>query len=281
MNVTSRISGVRRHGLCAVLVALLLRGLDVLAQGAIVYRDIEDVSLFGVPGGGTVFYDLDLDQNGSADFTFRSTTHQFDCVPQSNNRILSIPAGTPDLRSDVIPLTVGEEISPMPNDPYAWNASLTLASGINIGSVFTCCINTRFGLVCLGLFTGQNAYMGVEFEIDGELHYGWVGVDCSIAGVNGGWVTEYAYQTRPGVAIKAGAKLVVVPTAAPEVARPGYLRLNWPSELGKAYQVQTRTRMDALRWMNLSFVIPATATDTMVDVPMVGAAQFFRVIEAD
>ncbi len=280
MNVTSRIFGVRRHALCAVLAALFLPGLDVLAQATIVYRDIEDVWLFGA-GGGTVFYDLDFDQNGSADLTFRSTAHQFDCVPQNNNRILSIPAVPPDLGSDVIPLTVGEEISATPRDPYAWNACLTLPSGIKIGSVFTSCMNTGFGLVCLGLFTCQNAYMGAEFQIDGQLHYGWVGVDCSLGGVNGGWVTEYAYETRPGVPIKAGPKQVVVPTAAPEVARPGYLRLKWPSEVGKAYQVQTRTRMDTLRWTKLSFVIPATATETMVDLPMQGTAQFFRVIEAD
>ena len=63
--------------------------------------------------------------------------------------------------------------------------------------------------------------------------------------------------------------------------RAGYLRLKWPSQVGKAYQVQAKTRMDALTWTNLGFVIPATATDTMVDVPMIGRAQFFRVVEAD
>lgn len=69
--------------------------------------------------------------------------------------------------------------------------------------------------------------------------------------------------------------------AAPEVVRRDYLRLQWPSEVGKAYQVQTKARMDVLRWTDLDFVIPATCTETMVDLPMEGAAQFFRVIEAD
>ncbi len=270
---------VRRQVFGAVLVALLLPGLHVLAQGTIVYRDIEDVPLFTL--SGSVFHDLDFDQKGSPDLTFRATGSQFDCVPQNNNRILSTPRVPPDLSTYVIPLTVGEEISPMPNDPYVWNPSLKVASGRIIGSAFTSCMNTGEGVRCLGLFTGRDAYMGVEFQIDGELHYGWVRVHCWPPGFNGGVVTEYAYETRPGVPILAGAKPVVVPMAAPEVVRPGYLRLRWPSEVGKAYQVQTKARLDSLRWTNLDFVIPATSTETMVDLPMDGAAQFFRVIEAD
>ena len=43
----------------------------------------------------------------------------------------------------------------------------------------------------------------------------------------------------------------------PTVARPGYLRLSWPSEIGKAYQVQVKGHLEAFAWTNLSFVIPA------------------------
>ncbi len=276
MNVTSRIFGARRRGIWAVLAALLLPGFHVFAQGTIVYTDIEDVPLFGHP---SVFYDLDLDQNGATDVTFRAAS-DFDAIPCEFSRILAIPASPPDLGGFVQPLNPGEAIGPEVEAPLSWENPGEGRLG-PIGLTFTSCRNTGEGLVCLGLFTCQNAYMGVEFQIEGQPHYGWVRVDCSLGGVNGGWVTEYAYETRPGVAIKAGAKPVVVPMAAPEVARPGYLRLKWPSEVGKAYQVQTKARLDSLRWTNLDFVIPATSTETMVDLPMEGAAQFFRVIEAD
>ncbi|MDP2897071.1 MAG: hypothetical protein Q8Q12_11020 [bacterium] len=279
MNLTCRISGARGRGLCAVLAALSWPVVGALAEATIVYRDIGDVPIFTL--SGSVCYDLDLDHDGTHDITFRATGGQFDCVARNENRILSIPAAPPDLGSDVIPLIVAEEVSSTPGDPYAWSPSLMLPSGIKIGSVFTSCMAVYNGVVCLGLFTGRNAHMGVEFHIDGEVHYGWVRVDCSLAGINGGWVTEYAYETRPGVPIKAGAKPVVVPTAAPEVARPGYLRLKWSSGVSKAYQVQSKTRLDALRWTDLDFVIPATSSETMVDLPMEGAAQFLRVIEAD
>jgi hypothetical protein len=126
----------------------------------------------------------------------------------------------------------------------------------------------------------QRGFIGLEFELDDGLHYGYF--DISVSGsAPGAALYGWAYETRPGVPIKAGAKPVAVPTAAPEVARPGYLRLKWSSEVGKAYQVQTKTRLDVLRWTDLAFVIPATSSETMVDLPMESAAQFFRVIEAD
>lgn len=59
------------------------------------------------------------------------------------------------------------------------------------------------------------------------------------------------------------------------------MRLTAATEIGKAYQVQAKARLDAFPWSNLDFVIPATTTNTMVDLPMAAPAQFFRVVEAD
>ncbi len=278
MSATFPTFGARSHGLCAVLAALFLPGLDVLAQGTIVHRDMPDVAVFSVTG--PLFYDLDLDNDASPDVTFRGTVRDFDAIPREFSRILAIPATPPDLGGFVWPLGPGESIGPVVELPLTWVNPGEGRFG-PIGLTFTSCMAVYDGVVCLGLFTGRNAYMALEFQIDGELHYGWVRVDCSLAGINGGWVTEYAYETRPGVPIKAGAKPVVVPMAAPEVVRAGYLRLKWSSEVGKSYQVQAKTRLDAVRWTDLDFLIPATSTETMVDLPMEGAAQFFRVIEAD
>jgi len=57
------------------------------------------------------------------------------------------------------------------------------------------------------------------------------------------------------------------------------VRLKWPTEVGKAYQVQATRRMDAFTWTNLGFVIPATANNTMLDLPTTAPAQFFRVLQ--
>jgi hypothetical protein len=72
-----------------------------------------------------------------------------------------------------------------------------------------------------------------------------------------------------------------VPLAAPEIVRAGYLRLKWASEIETSYQVQAKDRVEACVWTNLPFVIPAAATNTMVELPLSGAAQFFRVLRID
>jgi hypothetical protein len=123
----------------------------------------------------------------------------------------------------------------------------------------------------------NEGYLGVRFHATDGLHYGWVHVRRDFAPV----IVDWAYEARPGVGLRAGAKPVPVPLAPPAVVRPGFLRLRWASEIGTAYQVQTKDRLDAFSWANLNFVVPATATNSMIDVPMSGAAQFLRLVEAD
>jgi hypothetical protein len=47
----------------------------------------------------------------------------------------------------------------------------------------------------------NNRYLGVKFQIDGEIHYGWVrmGTDC-----NSGTITGYAYETVANQRLRAG-----------------------------------------------------------------------------
>ena len=134
---------------------------------------------------------------------------------------------------------------------------------------------------------GFGEYMGVRFRIRGEWHYAWVRFgllqDTSWPLPQPGWpsVLEYAYERRPAVQILAGSKPVAMLLAPPEVVRPGQLRLKWAAQVGTTYQVQAKKALDAFAWTNLSFSVPATATNIMVDLPMESSPQFFRVIEAD
>ena len=130
-----------------------------------------------------------------------------------------------------------------------------------------------------GAGIGDDGYLGFEFAAEDGVHYGWIHIQ-EFAGA-GGWFFEYAYESRPGVPIVAGAKPVVIPLKPPQVARAGYLRLQWEAVPGTNYQVQAKERLDAFSWLDLEFVLPATSTNLMVDLPMKGNAQFFRVIEAD
>jgi hypothetical protein len=124
------------------------------------------------------------------------------------------------------------------------------------------------------LVTQGEGYLGVRFSSADGIHYGWVHVRDTL-------VMDWAYEARPAVPIRAGARPVPVPLASPLVARPGYLRLNAATEIGEAYQVQVKASLDPYPWTNIPFVILATATNTMVELPMNAPVQFFRVVKAD
>jgi len=261
-----------------------------LAQATIAYRQPTE-PLFAWIG-----QEFDLDGDGQAEFRLFDGSY----IPASffataasgvgTARLLVTPRGPRDSGSYLVGWNAGSLIGGPTNEwlfwaaqdaPNAYGAALVLGSYIpeDVGG----------DLVGVGDFYGITAFMGIHFQIGSEWHYGWVRFRGGTAGIYGGvfylappgWVLDWAYETRPNTPIRAGAKPVLVPLASPEVARPGYLRLKWPSEIGKAYQVQAKGNLEAFVWTNLNFVIPATATNVMLDLPMNRTAQFFRVVQAD
>ncbi len=267
----------------SIAVTLLLAGKP--ASSSIVYVDLPPPEgFFGGAFGRAATKSFDIDRNGTIDIEFVAGLEilGFYVKAPLSTRVVVVSG------YGVLPMQPGEVIGPelgptthprasLFPDPPSWTALTglaTLSFGFNDnGDV------TGGPWHPEGAGIGDDGYLGFEFTAEDGVHYGWIHIR-EFGGV-GGWFYEYAYEGRASVPIKAGAKPVVVPISAPEVARPGYLRLSWPSEVGKAYQVQAKARLEAFRWTDLDFVIPATSTETMVDLPMEGTAQFFRVIEAD
>lgn len=233
--------------------------------------DDEGTRLFpGLTGAST--YPMRF--NGQLVYTFVAAQFGFTILPTSSaEAVVAVPVGEVG-GGFVVPLAVGQDIGSDAQGHF-WMPGPT--EWLLMGCA-------DFG--CTGFFVGvESAYVGLRFQQDGKTYYGWVRVGAPFSGpaggLSGGWLYDFAYETRPDTPIKAGARPVCVPLASPQVVRSGYLRLKWASEIGKAYQVQAKARLDAFAWTNLSFVIPATATNSMVDLPVSGAAQFFRVVEAD
>jgi hypothetical protein len=139
------------------------------------------------------------------------------------------------------------------------------------------------------LRTLTNGYLGIRLYAADGLHYGWIHArlpDQNL-GTNGfplefsPVVLDWAYETRVDTAIVAGAKIVTAWQASPKVIRAGYLRLNWQTEIGKTYQVQSKENLTTLSWTNLDFIIVATATNALTDIPMTGTAKFYRIVEVN
>lgn len=117
-------------------------------------------------------------------------------------------------------------------------------------------------------------YLGVRFSAADGNHYGWIFV-------TGQSVMEWAYEMRPNCPIQAGARPVPVPLRKISIQRPGYLRLAAETETGKAYQVQVKASLRDVAWSNLSFALPASSTNTLVDIPLTDRTGVYRVVEAD
>jgi hypothetical protein len=132
------------------------------------------------------------------------------------------------------------------------------------------------------LSSGQEGYLGVRFYAGDGLHYGWI--HASLAGDStlgpSPTITDWAYETRPNTPILAGA-LPLAALSEPQIVRPQNLRLVWPSEIGRAYQLQFKNQVDAPDWSDLGLTIIATATSTAVDAPISGSAGFYRVVRVE
>jgi len=148
-------------------------------------------------------YDLIL--SGEAAFTLSSGS-SFGITPSPSNAVMAVRSGPYDLGGLVVPMNRGQEIGPDAGG-YGWMPPETSPFG-PIGSTFTA--SRASGIegqpfLTIGYFTGlASAYAGLRFQQNGRTHYGWARVGAPAVGMNGGWVYDYAYETRPDTPILAG-----------------------------------------------------------------------------
>jgi hypothetical protein len=189
-----------RNRVVQFLIVLLLAAGSACGQGTIQYVDIEpDLFMFSPWTRRNV--PIDLDQDGTADFLLRATPSQFDIYGLGPNRVLAFPNNPPDLTRRAVPLSEGDLVSPSLQPQYIWAESYgDPNTSFSSGIVF----NAGFETI-IGTFVNRRGYVGLEFLSGGNIHYGWIQLDCETFYNNGGYVLDYAYELRPGASIFAGA----------------------------------------------------------------------------
>ena len=184
----------RTSHVLSLLGAVLAVASTVHGQGTIVYVQPEPP-----PSYAFAWLPLDVDNDGQADFAFDgiSTPGMWTkVIPLHGCRILVRPELPPDIGSFVEPLAAGAIISG--NSAISgllWDDG----SGPAGGATLSACA-WPFG--CVGPWVYQTAYAGIELNIGGSLHYGWLQIENWDLG---GRVLGWAYETRPGVPILTGA----------------------------------------------------------------------------
>lgn len=199
----------RLIGMSLVIFASLAN--DTAAQGSIFYEhfpattphvfpwDSEGYRLVGDPADPRS-YQLDLNHDAIPDFQFTSGD-SFSVVPYGSNAVLSVRTGSPlDFGGYAVTLSSTQQISAN-SLSYEWLMRTENPLG-PIGSTF--CIARDIAV--LGFFAELvSGYAGLRFEVNGQFHYGWIRVGAPLAGLNGGWLYDYAFETRADTPIQVGA----------------------------------------------------------------------------
>jgi hypothetical protein len=96
-----------------------------------------------------------------------------------------------------VPLSAGIEVGPSAAT-YGWSGGGLLTAAIDGGVIGQ-------PPLTVGYFTGlESAYLGFQFQNNGDTYYGWARVGCPIAELNVGWIYDYAYETSPNTPIVTG-----------------------------------------------------------------------------
>ena len=155
-----------------------------------------------------VYESIDIDGNDIVDFIFLANVSFVGIQAQGDNEYLVWPNSFPMIGGNPEPLSNGYEIGPNSSEgDLEW-------FGINTDySTLIRCLSGSGGYTCAGRFVGQHAYMGLEFDIEGATHYGWI--DLRVASDNPyAVIYGWGYETDSGVSILAGAGAVPEPSTA-------------------------------------------------------------------
>jgi hypothetical protein len=162
------------------------------AEAKVVYTPVRQVI------GANGVYNLDLNQDGTFDFLIQQWNYG---NWASNNQLLADAAvgnAVEGKNNQAAALAAGASIGPAQN---------FIAGGVN-GEVMLSITHFTTGGTSFGhgfWANVQNRYLGLQFKINGETHYGWARLSVSRQAYHFTAVlTGYAYEDTPNTAIKAG-----------------------------------------------------------------------------
>lgn len=147
---------------------------------------------------GLSTWDLDINDDAIVDLVFSGSPSEFECFTEGSNLLLGIPPPPPNDGHYLYPLELGYEIDASPDSPLEWG------SVSPYGCLFASYQWSAGGWTGIGYWREENAdgYLGVQFDIGGNTHYGWVHV-INTYGITGE-IVEWAYESNPNTGLEAG-----------------------------------------------------------------------------
>jgi hypothetical protein len=141
-------------------------------------------------------FELDVDSNGTVDFSLVAGMNYFSGISSSNpdaNKYLIHSSPPPNIGGPVAALDSGYLIGSNTEDtPEEW-------FGIDDWSSFIRILDTGK----YGEFYNYRGYVGLEFEAEDGIHYGWLDIE-GVYTRSSITIRGWAYESIPGVGIVAG-----------------------------------------------------------------------------
>ena len=161
------------------------------ASGQIIYTDVDPDF-----GGANVNFQLDLDNNGVMDYDIIHGDNGANAVRIHNSEYNTI---------------LGINFGGNYNYPFALDSGAVISNGASTWlyhSVYQT-LNWNSCSYTNSQWCGvTDKYLGLQFHIDGALHYGWARLDVPLD--PSGWlIKDYAYNTTPDEAIEAGQTVIL------------------------------------------------------------------------
>lgn len=179
-----------------VILAVLMLACTMACRGSITVTWLDEPIGVGGWGNPSTPQTVDIDGNGIADFSFWGDQFSIFASFRSEgiNRYLIIPDPPPNIGGVVAALNEGFFIGPDSGD-----ASMDWFNHTGWAPLMT-----QYDTGRVGEFWGLRAYIGIEFQIGEDMHYGWIDVE-GHASLPHLTVYGWAYDSSPGVGILAGA----------------------------------------------------------------------------
>lgn len=178
------------------------------AEAEVIYRPVD------VDFAGTGFLKFDLNHDGVRDFDLHSTSKVTSCEHREGG-LIGDTYITPAMGNGVV---VSKR-----------HLAAVLPSGVPIDdtSTFYNGQATVARLVACDLTKQVAGYLGLEFQIDGQTHYGWAQIEVFVSDYFRGPVMDttlvgFAYETIPGQAIDTGQTSSSAYKAPPARDLPDY-----------------------------------------------------------
>jgi len=217
-RTVSELSEAVNHQLTLYSLAASAAGVSLLAlvpqaEGKVVVtKTWVEISVF------TKIYQLDLNHDGIADFTFSD----YATASGQYTALKVAPAGQNAIwgsAKDASALPAGVRIGPSKNFQ---RAKLVMADDVDFCS--STCFSKSFG----PWVDVTRRYLGLKFFILGQIHYGWARLNVTVSGVPYGALTEFAYETIPNKSIVTGGTRANAQEIL-EPRNPGVSTLNLPT----------------------------------------------------